>query len=248
MTDYLLASGEAAPDSTISVSVDGQTAREVHVTRDNLFTFDDQVRQQGSQLPPGPHEVVIHKSGPGALYYACRLTYFTREEDVKSAASEIAVERTYAKLVPKVVPVSLPPATGAPGVPERVETYASYTRVPLHEGDEVASGDQIEVSLKITAKNTYDYLAFEDHKPAGCEPVEVRSGAKYADGFCANVELRDTKTVFFVALLEQGEHILRYRLRAETPGRFHALPATGAAMYAPEVRANSDEMRLNVRD
>lgn len=248
MTDYLLASGESAPDTTLSVRIDGQPAREIHVTRDNLFTFDDRVQRQGMQLPPGPHEVVIHKAGSGALYYGCRLTYFTREEDVKSASNEIAVERTYAKLFSKTVPVQLPPTSAAPDEPGRVATRAGYTRVPLQEGDEVVSGDQIEVTLKITAKNTYDYLAFEDHKPAGCEPVEVRSGAKFADGFCANVELRDTKTVFFVSLLEQGEHLLRYRLRAETPGRFHALPATGAALYAPEVRANSDEMRLNVRD
>ena len=120
--------------------------------------------------------------------------------------------------------------------------------MPLKDGDELASGDLLEVMLKITAKNTYDYLAFEDPKPAGCEPVEVRSGGQWQEGFCANVELRDTKTVFFVELLEQGEHLLRYRLRAETPGQFHALPATGTATYAPELHANSDEHRLNIRD
>ena len=78
--------------------------------------------------------------------------------------------------------------------------------------------------------------------------MEGRSGARWQEGFCANVELRYTKTVFFVELLEQGEHFLRYRLRAETPGKFHALPAAGTAMYAPERRANSDEMRIGVRD
>ena len=30
------------------------------------------------------------------------------------------------------------------------------------------------------------------------------------------------------------------------PGNFHALPTTGYAMYAPEVRAISDEMRLAI--
>ena len=137
----------------------------------------------------------------------------------------------------------------APGPPAgNTELRPGITRGPLREGDELASGDEIEVVLRISAKNTDDYLAFEDRKPAGCEPVDVRSGERWADGFCANVELRDTRTVFFVALLEQGEPWLRYGLRAETPGKFHALPATGAAMYAPEVRANSNEMRLNIRD
>ena len=112
----------------------------------------------------------------------------------------------------------------------------------------MTSGDQIEVVLKITAKNTYDFLAFEDMKPAGCEPVELRSGGRWAGGLCANLELRDEKVVFFIGLLEQGQHILRYKLRAETPGKFHALPTAGAAMYAPEVRAISDEMRLGIKE
>ena len=244
MTDYLLASGERTPDCTLAVSIDGQPRREVHVTRENLFAFDDRVLLRGLQLKPGPHDVVIHKQGAGALYYSCRLTDFTREEGVKAAGNEVAVERSYFKLIPNVTaaqPSASAPGGEPPGAP-------GFTRERLQEGDELTSGDEIEVVLKISAKNTYDYLAFEDRKPAGCEPVDVRSGERWADGFCANVELRDTKTVFFVALLEQGEHWLRYRLRAETPGKFHALPATGAAMYAPEVRANSDEMRLNIRD
>ena len=85
-------------------------------------------------------------------------------------------------------------------------------------------------------------------KPAGCEPVELRSGGRWAGGLCANLELRDEKVVFFIGLLEQGEHILRYKLRAETPGLFHALPTKGFAMYAPEVKAISDEMRLRIKE
>ena len=85
-------------------------------------------------------------------------------------------------------------------------------------------------------------------KPAGCEPMELRSGGRWAGGLCANLELRDEKVVFFIGLLEQGQHILRYKLRAETPGQFHALPAKGFAMYAPEVKAISDEMRLRIKE
>jgi len=120
--------------------------------------------------------------------------------------------------------------------------------VPLATGDAVESGDKIEVVLTITSKNVYDYLAFEDMKPAGCEPMELRSGGRWAGGLCPHIELRDEKVVFFIGLLEQGTHVLRYKLRAETPGKFHALPTTGFAMYAPEVRAISDEMRLGIVD
>lgn len=38
------------------------------------------------------------------------------------------------------------------------------------------------------------------------------------------------------------------RLRAEMPGRFSALPAKANGKYAPEFRANSDEMKIGLED
>jgi alpha-2-macroglobulin len=261
MTDFMRATGEAAPDYSLVVSVDGRPMKEVKLTKENFFTFDNQLLLSGLQLKPGPHKVALTKQGKGALYYSAYLSYFTKEEDVKGAGNEILVERQYFKLVsnPEVVvkpgffraafgaghPASQDKPATADGHKELRDTY---TRVPLKSGDTVASGDKIEVVLKLTAKNTYDYLAFEDMKPAGCEPMELRSGGRWAGGLCANLELRDEKVVFFIGLLEQGQHVLRYKLRAETPGHFHALPAKGFAMYAPEVKGISDEMRLRVKE
>jgi uncharacterized protein YfaS (alpha-2-macroglobulin family) len=261
MTDFMRASGESAPDYTLTVSVDGRPMREITLTKTNFFTFDNQLLLHGLQLEPGPHKVTLSKQGKGALYYSAYLSYFTKEEDVKGAGNEIFVERQYFKLVPRTEAVSKPGRTSRlPGAAHpaseaepaeanaRVELRDIYTRVPLKNGDAVASGDKIEVVLKLTAKNSYDYLAFEDMKPAGCEAMELRSGGRWAGGLCANLELRDEKVVFFIGMLEQGQHVLRYKLRAETPGHFHALPARGFAMYAPEVKAISDEMRLRIKE
>ena len=85
-------------------------------------------------------------------------------------------------------------------------------------------------------------------KAAGLEPVDLRSGSSWGDGLSSNVELRDEKVAFFVDRLPQGTRVLRYRMRVEIPGKFHALPTNGYAMYAPEVRAISDEQRVSVRD
>ncbi|MBI4862178.1 MAG: hypothetical protein HY815_18260 [Candidatus Riflebacteria bacterium] len=127
------------------------------------------------------------------------------------------------------------------------ERRLRYDRVPLESGDALTSGDLIEVELKVTAKNDLDYLVFEDPKPAGCEPVELVSGARFGE-LCSNMELRDEKVAFFVTWLSRGEHLIRYRLRAEVPGTFHALPTRGWAMYAPEVRANAAEHLLGIDD
>lgn len=258
LCDYMTVSGESVPDYNLVVTVDGKPMREVKVTKENFFSFDNRVALYGLQIKPGPHEVVVSKKGGGALYYSCYLSYFTLEEDIKGAGNEILIQRQYFKLEPATENVNLPDKgiarTAPAGRPKpldqtgRTEQRAIYRRIPLNSGDAVKSGDKIEVVLTITAKNTYDYLVFEDMKAAGCEPMELRSGGRWAGGLCANLELRDEKVVFFIGLLEQGTHVLRYKLRAETPGTFHALPASGHAMYAPEVRAISDEMRLGIRE
>jgi uncharacterized protein YfaS (alpha-2-macroglobulin family) len=41
---------------------------------------------------------------------------------------------------------------------------------------------------------------------------------------------------------------ITYDLRAEVPGHFHALPVLGHAMYVPEIRCNSGEIRITVND
>jgi uncharacterized protein YfaS (alpha-2-macroglobulin family) len=267
MVEYMRASGEGDPNYDLTVKLDGQQVKKVHLTKENFFTFDNRFLLYGLQLKPGPHVITIEKNGPGALYYSAYLSYFTKEEDIKGAGNEISVTREYYRLVPKTETVNAqtqgtgwwnwwggsPPANPAgqekpDSATGHTEVRSGWDRVRLQNGDQVTSGEQIEVVLKIHSKNTYDYLAFEDMKPAGCEPVDLRSGGKFAGGLCPNVELRDEKVVFFIGLLEQGDHILRYKLRAETPGTFHALPTSGYAMYAPEVRAISDEMRLKIAD
>ena len=131
---------------------------------------------------------------------------------------------------------------------EGTEQGPTYQRVALQPGELLNSGDLLEVELGVEAKNDYEYVLIEDIKPAGCEPLELRSGEHAGQGLYANMELRDQKVAFFVSQLPQGRRVLTYRLRAETPGAFHVLPTNSYAMYAPEVRALSDEARIAIRD
>ncbi|HET8798022.1 MAG TPA: hypothetical protein VFO89_10055, partial [Thermoanaerobaculia bacterium] len=129
-----------------------------------------------------------------------------------------------------------------------------YDRVPLGDGESVTSNDRIEVRVTVEAKNDYSYLVFEDLKPAGFEAVELQSGASlYATGVGTSRtqwvyrELRDRKVALFIDHLPQGLWEIRYTLRAEVPGTYHALPLLGQAMYVPDVRANGDEVRVEVK-
>ena len=62
------------------------------------------------------------------------------------------------------------------------------------------------------------------------------------------MELRDERVCFFARTLARGKHSVSYRLRAEIPGKFSALPTKASAMYAPELKANSDEFKVNIED
>lgn len=245
MSDFAAASGETSPDFTLTLDYDnGAVVKKVKINRENLLTFDNLFRMEGESLGGGKHTLKITKEGAGALYFNTYLKYFTKEERITAAGHELKVARLYHKLqqIPYEVEVD-----GSQGQ-KIMEKRLRYERIPLNDGDTLQSGDQIQVELKVTSDNDYTFLCFEDMKPAGCEATEVRSGGKGQEGFFSYMELRDEKVVFFVDSIGRGEHLLRYRLRAEIPGVFHALPAILYGMYAPDLRANSDEMVIKIVD
>jgi uncharacterized protein YfaS (alpha-2-macroglobulin family) len=122
-----------------------------------------------------------------------------------------------------------------------------YERTELPSGATLRSGELVEVELEIDSKNDYEYLIFEDPKAAGFEALAVRSGY-HAAGLGCYREVRDEKVCFFVRRLARGKHSISYRMRAEVPGKFSALPTRAYAMYAPELKGNSDEIKLAIED
>jgi uncharacterized protein YfaS (alpha-2-macroglobulin family) len=151
-------------------------------------------------------------------------------------------------------------------------------REPLADGASLTSGERVEVILTVDASNHQQYLMIEDLKPAGLESVEVQSGSPIRarrlsqkavdrlnqEGFPSDrveaawrwsgqqqglhQEWRDRQVALFVDDLPEGVWEIRYTLRAEVPGVFHTMPAVGQAMYVPQIRGNSRELRLQVSE
>jgi len=245
MSDFVVASGEGRPDYTLTLTLDGgDVVKKVRISKDNFFTYDNRLVVEGVALAAGEHTLTITKDGPGALYWSAWARYFTKEEDIEASGLQLKVRRRYFALrqIPFQVEVE-----GSEGQ-KLVEQRLRYERVQLQEGDVLESGDLVQVELEVESDNDYTYLMLEDPKPAGCEPVQVRSGGRGQEGFYSYMELRDEKVAFFVDAIGRGKHLLRYRYRAEIPGVFHALPAVVQGMYVPELRGNSDEARVLIRD
>ncbi|MBZ0138093.1 MAG: hypothetical protein K8I27_17185 [Planctomycetes bacterium] len=242
---YARATGELSRSYTVNVKMDGKEIHRWEVTPENIFALQTNLRLNSQTLTPGKHTFEITREGEGKVYFSSFLSYFSKEDHLAASGNEIHIDRKYYKLVEKVVEVDVPNETGEG---THKEKRVTFDREPLEDGAKLVSGDKIEVELNLKADNDYEYLAFEDFKPAGCEPVALRSGQGYAGGLCQNVELRDDRVAFFVSYMPQGTARLKYQLRCEIPGTFSALPTQGGSMYVAEVRANSEEWKCTITD
>ena len=196
------------------------------------------------------------------LYITAFLENFTLEDPIEKAGLEVNIERRIYKLVRDESATATVAGSRGQAVDLHVEKYVrelvneSRERSNAQRPDPVTalrsvpgfqSGDLIEIELIIESRNDYESLIIEDWKAAGLEPVDLRSGYN-GNELGAFVEFRDERVVFFVYRLARGKHSVTYRLRAEIPGEFSALPARIEAMYAPELKGNSDEDKVKVEE
>ncbi|MGQ9898456.1 MAG: alpha-2-macroglobulin family protein [Acidobacteriota bacterium] len=243
--DYLRATGETAEPVAFEVIVNGVPVAQQRLEPGAELMAPGQFVVPTAVLRDGVNDIRILKRQGKALYVTASARFFRREAPIPPAGNEIYVKRQYWRLVPR--------PTLLRGV--------VYERLALADGEPVASGERLLCTLTIEAKNDYAYLVFEDLKPAGFEAVQLRSGVGLTirevhpqtlelTGRSQAVyqELRDRRVALFVEQLPQGVWQMEYELRAETPGRFVALPTLGHAMYVPEIRANSAEAQVVVGD
>jgi uncharacterized protein YfaS (alpha-2-macroglobulin family) len=258
--EYLRQTGELKADLEFEVLANGSSVATQKIAAADVLTAPSPFVIDPKLIKDGANEIrIVRRRGQGPLYFAVQAQFFSLEEPVTPAGNEIFVRRQYFKLVPH--PTLLKGSV--------------LDRLPLNDGETVSSGERVETVITVEAKNNYEYLLFEDLKPAGLEAVQIRSGeslfarelksgalkadAKAMPGAVelsdytdrqrwVYQELRDRKVALFLDKLPQGVWEIRYDMRAEVPGQFHALPVMGHAMYVPEIRCNGSEVRIQVRD
>jgi hypothetical protein len=85
----------------------------------------------------------------------------------------------------------------------------------------------------------------EDPRPAGFEvDALVPEGTEHP--WDMHAEARDTRSVFFLTDLPEGDTVIEYLARPELAGRLTALPATATGMYDPDLVARGGEQVLVV--
>ncbi|MDR1485345.1 MAG: alpha-2-macroglobulin [Planctomycetaceae bacterium] len=242
--EFLKQTGEAKPNLTVDILFDGEIKKTVTITPENLFEIDNTFILSGNEISSGNHKIELRKrnnsTSNSPLYFNAYLENFTLEDSIKGAGLEVKVSRRLYLL--KRDDSAKAEVLGSRGqvVGQRVEKYERVV------AESFESGDLVEVELIVESKNDYESILVGDWKCAGFEPVEVRSGYN-GNELGAYVEFRDERVLFFVYRLMRGKHSVTYRLRAEQPGNFSALPTQLEAMYAPELKANSNENKIKIK-
>jgi hypothetical protein len=237
LSDYLRANYHTTRDFTVAINLDGRHMADVRVDWKRMLAGTCRIELDGRALKPGAHRVTVSRKDRQPLYYAFVVRYFDRSELTRAEGRGLTVSRRYYKL----------PRQGM--VPARFSDDAKpAVRMPLEEGSPIRIGDTVEVELTVTSDAFREFLAFEDPKPAGFEPIELTSGAAWEANLCADVELRDQDVTFFASVLTPGTHKITYKLRAEVPGVFHVRPTRAFDMYNPEIAAHGSVLQLRVRD
>lgn len=232
---YLTVTKQLGTPTSFEVALNGEPVGQVDnaTALDGVMNFDIDRKL----IKDGANEITIRRtSGDAPLYVSAEATFFSVENPIPARGNEIFLKRQYSLYQPELT---------------LLDGYR-FDRSPWKKENSAVPNARVEVELTLEAKNDLQYVIVEDLKPAGLEAVQVRSGmtltATHSDGTTEPIycELRDRKVALFASRLKQGVWTILYDLRAETPGDFSALPVTGHAMYAPEVRANGTSRRVRI--
>ncbi len=245
MVDYLKTSKELEPDYSVKLFVNGEMLLDKRMTRDDIFKKDLKFVIEGSKLKAGQNDIKIEKSGAGKVYISSDLRYYTNEGKIQPRENGFRVQKEYFK----------------------IEKYTKYNDDKIiyqkkYFDGKVKSGDEILVKVRVEAKDRdLQYFMLEDPIPAGCEVIKddwayTIEDEKDYSGYSyywwrwwyADKDIRDNRVTFFATYLYGDTYEFSYILRAQIPGKYNVIPATGMLMYYPDVRGSSEELQLEITD
>jgi uncharacterized protein YfaS (alpha-2-macroglobulin family) len=180
------------------------------------------------EFAAGENEMTLARtSGEGPVFYTMAVEYYAEAKDLPAVQGSVTLEREF-YIIKK----------------EFKRGKLKEKRLPLNRALEL--GEELEVELTINSPYDFDYVVMEDPKAAGLIYLETRSAYNWP--LDAYVELWNKQRNVFFERLRAGETVVTYRLRAEVPGEYAALPARIYGMYSPEIGSNTASARLEVGD
>lgn len=246
LSAYAAVDHQSTPSEEVEIHANGRFVGAMKATPDSVFASTLTMPLPAQSLQPGKNRLELRRlSGHTTLYALALTSAWAENVTVKPAGHLVEAARQFERQ-------------------QATPTLAGTLRlVPslLTPGASATAGEKITAIVTLTVPNELEYLMVEVPKPAGCEPFNPLSGwdaqlsnvpsqgqAKQSDdtGIPLYREEHDDRSVFFLDHVRAGTWEIRFALRATTPGDYRAAPVKVEAMYAPEIRANTDAQRVKI--
>jgi hypothetical protein len=215
----------ARSDCQVDISIDGRLVRSLRLPKDLYDAMRGIDLRDTAMAQPGVHKLEVKlRSGMPKLNVTVLSKHWQGLKGGRITATDNPVKITRRHYL--------------------IDADGTVATNPLEEGALVPANAQVEVRLDVRFPTDLRYVAVEDRKPAGFECVNETSGyQRELDGY---MECHERLVGFFFDKVAAGEREIRYRLRAEHPGRFCALPASASEVYQPDNTGNSAEEYLEI--
>lgn len=178
------------------------------------------------EIQPGMGKVEVQKTSPGVAWGALYWQYFEDLDKITPAETGIVFKKKlYLKKNSGTGPVLKEITAATP----------------------VQTGDLVTVRLEISIDRNMEFVHIKDMRASGFEPVNVLSGYRWKDGFGYYESTRDLATNFFADYMRRGTYVFEYDLRANNAGNFSNGITQMQNMYAPELSAHSEGIRVEIR-
>ena len=268
LNDYLRATGQLGQDVGFEVLVNGSVIASRELTGAELLSAPSVFPVDPELVVSGANDVRIRRtSGGGPLYFAAHARFFSQEEPIPARGSGMFVRREYFKLVGR--PTLLEgfvydrvPLRDGDSIESGQRIEVVLTAEAKNNLEYLVFEDLKPAGFEAVQVRSGEAMLARELKRSEAERSFGERGRDdtsrdafdrelYEPGYTGRTrsvhqELRDRKVAIFVGKMADGFWELRYDLRAETPGEFHALPVVAHAMYVPEVRCNGTELRVAV--
>lgn len=179
-----------------------------------------------SEIKPEMGEVEVQKTSPGVAWGAMYWQYFEDLDKITSAETGVKFKKElFLKKNSDKGPV--------------------LTRIT--ENTPIQIGDLVTVRLEIQSDREMEFVHIKDMRASGFEPVNVFSTYKWQQGMGYYESTRDAATNFFIDRMPKGTYVFEYDLRANNAGNFSNGITNLQNMYAPELSAHSEGIRVFIK-
>ncbi len=215
---------------------DAEKGVKVFVGNTQFYPSSDTTAEQASryikqswkadQIKPEMGTVKIEKTSSGVAWGGMYWQYFEDLDKITKADTNIKMQKQLFL---------------------KVNTNKGAQLQEITDNKSIKVGDLVTVKLIIKVDRDMEYIHIKDMRASGFEPVNVLSGYKYQNGAGYYESTRDAATNFFFERLTKGTYVFEYDVRANNKGDFSNGITQLQNMYAPEMSAHSEGIRVRIK-